>query len=267
MKGVASLFDRVLDLLRGRVLDLSNASVPLVSPPVCIVGDIHGRLDLLELMLHRIAARAAGQDLPPRVVFVGDMIDRGPDSAGVLRRLHGLNTQSPDAVICLMGNHERMMLDFLDDPERCGPRWIAAGGVETLASFDLTPWGRTPMPDLARQLQAALTPAVENWIRCLPLWWQSGQIAAVHAGAAPDRDLAAQSPERMLWGARGRAEGLRKDGLCIVQGHDIVAQAGLQGGRIMVDTGAWRHGVLSGAWLDGAGLSIIQARLPEGAPD
>ena len=159
------------------------------------------------------------------------------------------------------------MLDFLEEPERCGPRWIAAGGAETLASFDLDPWGRTPMQDLARQLQTALTPTVESWIRGLPLWWQTGRIAAVHAGAAPDRDLAAQSPERMLWGARGRAEGPRKDGLCIVQGHDIVAQAGLQGGRIMVDTGAWRHGVLSGAWLDAAGLSIIEVRLSEGTPD
>lgn len=250
---------RIIDLLRRGSQAPEAAPIPPVTPPLCIVGDLHGRLDLLEQMLHQITTKA---DRSLRIVFVGDMIDRGPDSADILRLLYALSTQSPETCICLMGNHERMLLDFLDDPVRHGPRWIAAGGAETLTSFGLSPWGRTTMPLLAEQLRNALTPPIIHWIRTLPLYFQSGHIAATHAGASPDHDLEAQSADRMLWGNRGCAEGPRKDQICIAQGHVIVSQAGLRNGRIMVDTGAWRHGRLSAAWLDTNGLSIIEAALP-----
>lgn len=244
----------------------SPRQIPIPTPAsaICIVGDLHGRRDLLDLMLAQIASRTADQRARPCVVMVGDMIDRGPDSAATLRHLHELNTQDPEAFICLMGNHERMMLDFIDDPLRHGPRWIAAGGAETLSSFGLLSWGRTPMPQLAVQLRAALTPPLENWVRTLPLYWKKDTVAATHAGAAAEYSLEMQPAARLLWGARTRSEGPRTDGICIVQGHDIVAHAGPQDGRIMVDTGAWRSGKLSAAWLDAAGLSILEVALPAG---
>lgn len=242
---------------------LTHAPIPTLTPPVCVVGDLHGRLDLLERLLEKIAALPPEQTSGLRMVFVGDMIDRGPDSAGVLRKLHRLSTQTPQRYVCLMGNHERMMLDFLNDPERHGARWLASGGDATLDSFGISPWARTPMLQLAAELRAALTPPLETWIQTLPLYWQSGTVAATHAGAAPNLMLDAQPAHRLLWGAKGRKEGLRQDGLCIVQGHDIVAQAGLQAGRVMVDTGAWRSGRLSAAFFDATGLSIFEVNTVE----
>jgi serine/threonine protein phosphatase 1 len=162
-----------------------------------------------------------------------------------------------------MGNHERMMLDFLDDPDRHGARWITAGGDATLASFQISPWARAPMPHLAAQLREALTPDLETWIKTLPLYWQSGNVAATHAGASPDQGLEEQPAHRLLWGAKRRSEGPRQDGLYIVQGHTIVAHAGLERGRVMIDTGAWRSGRLSAAWFDVTGLSFIEVNMTD----
>ncbi len=128
-------------LLSGRQPQAGAAPpLPCPSPPVCAVGDLHGRLDLLERMLSAIAARAGA--VAPRIVFAGDMVDRGPDSAGILRRLHAMNRAAPDKVICLMGNHERMMLDFLQAPAANCALWLSNGGEATLGSFGLSPWTR-----------------------------------------------------------------------------------------------------------------------------
>jgi len=235
-----------------------DPAVLCADPAVCIIGDLHGRLDLLEQMLEQISVRAGTQ--PVRRVFVGDMVDRGPDSIGVLRRLHGLSIEAPGTTLCLMGNHERMLLDFLKNPERHGPRWIAAGGTDTLASAGIDPWKRTPMPQLAEQLRTALGPEVLNWLNALPLYWQTGVIGVTHAGASPTQGLPDQSADRLLWGARGVSEPPRNDGMWIAQGHDIVPRVQLAAGRIMVDTGAWRSGILSAVWVDAAAVSVIEVR-------
>jgi serine/threonine protein phosphatase 1 len=235
------------------------APLPAPDPPVCVVGDLHGRLDLLEQMLDAIAARdGAGT---ARLVFVGDMIDRGPDSAGVLRRLHALQLENPARVTCLMGNHERMALDFLAAPARRGPRWIAAGGAETLTSFGLSPYARqgpdNALEALAGAWRAALTPALTDWLTALPLSWQEGTLAVTHAGADPALPLDAQPPERLLWGARRREAALRRDAIWVAHGHTIVDQAHAAGQNIAVDTGAWRSGRLSAVWMDAEGLSFM----------
>ena len=117
------------------------------------------------------------------------------------------------------------------------------------------------MPRLAAQLRTALAPEMLDWITALPLYWQEHQIGITHAGAAPAWDLASQPAERLLWGARGVVEQQHNDGIWIAQGHDIVSHAHLTAGRIMVDTGAWRSGVLSAVWLDTTGPSVIEVRL------
>lgn len=249
------------DAQEGSLPGTWDATALRATPPLCIVGDLHGRLDLLEQMLARIAAEPDAAQA--RCIFVGDMIDRGPDSLGVLRRLHGLNTENPAQAICLMGNHERMMLDFLEDPARHGPRWIAAGGAETLASAGIAAWGRTPVEVLAAQLHSVLGPQMLAWLADLPLWWQAPGIGVTHAGADPALDLAAQPEARLLWGARGTRARARSDGMWIAQGHDIVARARIAEGRIMTDTGAWRSGLLSAAWIDTQGARILEAPAPE----
>lgn len=237
--------------------------MPHPATPICIVGDLHGRMDLLERMLDTIGARAGAG--PYRVIFVGDLIDRGPDSAAILSHLAGLCAATPDQVICLMGNHERMMLDFLGDPVRCGPRWLANGGNETLASFGLSPWVRRDginaderLKNLAAGLVAAMPGEVAHWLANLPLSWCEGTLAVSHAGADPARKIADQTAETLLWGHPAFLRLPRHDGLWVAHGHTIVAKAAARSGRIAVDTGAWRTGRLSAVWLSEDGLDFME---------
>lgn len=230
--------------------------------PIAIIGDIHGRLDLLHALLDLINQQpAAGV---ARLIFVGDLLDRGPDSAGVLDRLYGLCKATPDRAICLCGNHERMFLDFLSDPAGQGRRWLNNGGSETLASLGLGQrvQGETPaarLEALAEAVRAALPAEQLTWLSSLPLYWQEGNLAVVHASADPGRAMADQAEQALLWGHPGFGKTARKDGLWIAHGHVIVPQAGATEGRIAVDTGAWRTGRLSAAWLDGDGLRFLEA--------
>lgn len=240
---------------------------PCPKPPVCVVGDLHGRLDLLERMLDAITARShAGPDSgAPRLVFVGDMIDRGPDSAAVLHRLAGLTRTRPGQVICLQGNHERMLLDFLADPLRHGPRWLAHGGTETLASFGLRPWTRpggaeaeTWLTMQASALAAALPGGSADWLASLPLIWSEDRLSVTHAGADPDRAMAEQSAQSLLWGHPDFLHKPRRDGIWVAHGHNIIERAQVQDGRIAVDTGAWRSNRLSAAWIGTEGIEFVE---------
>ena len=239
------------------------APLPCPTPPICIVGDLHGRLDLLDRMLDAIGARAdAGAH---RTVFAGDMIDRGPQSAAILSRLFKLSIAAPGHVICLMGNHERMMLDFLDDPARFGSLWLGNGGDETLASFGLSPWTRSEDVSAEKRLQslraglaAAIPDEVAQWLTSLPLVWHEGALVVTHAGADPDHEIANQTAQTCLWGHPAFQRQNRRDGLWIAHGHTIVAEANARSGRIAVDTGAWRTNRLSAAWLSEDGLEFIE---------
>ncbi len=235
-------------------------ALPLPHQPLCIIGDLHGMADLLEAMLARIADQPNAATA--RIVLVGDLIDRGPDSAAVLRRVYDLCLQEPDHVTCLMGNHERMMLDFLAKPATHAGRWLNAGGQETLHSFGIK--GRMPGADpasrftaLAGALRAALPPYLVPWMASLPLYWQTQGLAVVHADAHPALDMTAQPATTLLWGTPKPAPARRKDGLWLAHGHVIVPQVHIADGRIAVDTGAWCSGVLSALWLDRDGARVI----------
>ena len=187
-----------------------------------VLGDIHGRDDLL--------ARALARTSLP-VVCVGDYVDRGPRSAGVLRRLFA----RPD-VVCLMGNHEEMLLDFLDDPAGRGRRWLDHGGAQTVESFGLDPRGA---PGATRDaLAAAMGPDLVAWVRGLPSSWISGNVAVVHAAADPARPLDGQDPAVLRWGHRA-FPGWRRDGIWVIRGHVTVGAPTVAQGVVSIDTGAW----------------------------
>lgn len=251
----------LLSFLRRRATPVRDFSaLTRADRPLAIIGDLHGRLDLLTEMQALIAAR----DRRALVVVVGDMTDRGPDSAGVLRALHAQSTATPDDLVCLMGNHERMLLDFLADPARHGPRWLSHGGTETLASFGLSPWTQSSAADpkarLAAQaadLRRAMGPALLTWLETLPLYWHEGALAITHAGADPTRAVDAQDPDALLWGHRAFLRQPRRDGIWVAHGHTIMRSATAEAGRIAVDTGAWRTNRLSAAWIDQNGLSFV----------
>ena len=237
---------------------------PRPASVVYAVGDLHGRSDLLEAMLAEIDRDIGATGVAePMLVFVGDYIDRGHASSEVLTRLQTLNREMPDNVICLMGNHERMMLDFLDNPAGRGARWLRNGGLETLRGFNLHDGGERlsrPLGDLATALRRVLPSGQELWLRDLPTAWTSGNIAVVHAGADPVRPIDAQSDRVLLWGHPAFTSEARRDGVWVVHGHLVTATPGLIGGRIAIDTGACRTGLLTAAKLTPDGdVELLQA--------
>ena len=208
--------------------------------PLFIIGDIHGRIDLLDRLLS-----SAPEEV--QFVFVGDLIDRGEDSAQVLARVRELCTQG---AICLMGNHEKMLLDFLERPTECGTRWLRNGGLQTLQSYSVRGVSeRASEADLlaARdKLEVAFPDGMARWLRGLPLHYSSGNIHVVHAGADPALDMAGQTPHVLLWGTPTFRAQPRSDGQWVVHGHTIVDQGMIDSGRISIDTGAYATGVLTG---------------------
>ena len=107
-------------------------------------------------------------------------------------------------MICLRGNHDQMLLDFLDDPKAAGPRWFRHGGLQTLGSYGL-PGVAVTAPDqlwldLRDRLREAMGQETETWLRGLPLSWQSGNVFVCHAGADPGCPVANQTAHTLLWG-------------------------------------------------------------------
>ena len=239
-----------------RRLRAHRPPLPRPDPPICLVGDIHGRHDLFRSLLSQITAEPGAARV--RLVTLGDMIDRGPASAAVLRDLHAFQTGDPARVICLMGNHERMLLDFLNAPE-VNAAWLRHGGLETLDSYGIPRDIDDPVR-IADALRRVLPPGLHPWLSRLPKFWTQDGIAAVHAAADPRLPLSSQSDEALLWGHRDFGRRRRRDGLWVVHGHVVTDAPQVARGRIAVDTGAWESGTLSAAWFDADGLKFLQAR-------
>jgi serine/threonine protein phosphatase 1 len=225
---------------------------PLPETAAYLVGDIHGRADLLELLLGLIDAHIGGTaTTQPHLVFVGDYIDHGPESAETLARLRELTRDFPASVTCLMGNHERMLLDFLADPVTRGPRWLREGGAATLLSFRVDPddvlstGAADDFREAARRLDHAMPQGLRDWISALPLSWRSGNLWAVHAGADPAHAMDAQSARVLLWGHPEFEAVPRADGSWVAHGHTEMERPVYEDGRIALDTGAWRTGRLT----------------------
>lgn len=141
------------------------------------IGDVHGRLDLLDGLIGRMTDdyRALGREDPPVLIMLGDYVDRGAHSSGVIDRLIALSQQAAEGRFefrALMGNHEETLLHFLDDPQ-AGPSWVEYGGGETMASYgvqrpvgraDLEVWEQTRVA-----FRAAFPPHHEQFLRRLEL--------------------------------------------------------------------------------------------------
>jgi serine/threonine protein phosphatase 1 len=162
-----------------------------------------------------------------------------------------------------MGNHEEMMLNFLDDPQRHGPRWLRYGGLQTLASFGVAGLSDTsigPTLDTAcATLKAAMGPDLIRWMRHLPTSWQSGNIAVVHAGADPVVPIDDQTQKTLLWGHPDFGKTARTDETWVLHGHTIVDAPEAANGLISIDTGAFATGRLTIASVSAEGVSFAMA--------
>ncbi len=222
------------------------------------IGDIHGRDDLLGRLIPMMQERAPG--LP--MIFVGDYIDRGEDSAAVLTRLMEMQKADPEGVVCLRGNHEDMLLSVLRDPHRSGPRWLRYGGLQTMASFRVSPASETApaeqWEEVGEKLRAAIGPELEAWLHALPTSWQSGNVTVLHAGADPQLPLEEQDEATLVWGHPDFMTTPRQDGAWVVHGHTVLEKARPQDGRIGIDTGAYATGQLTAALVAEGSVEFVQ---------
>lgn len=230
------------------------AGLPAPKQPIFVIGDIHGRIDLFEALLEKVDHEIGRNRLTaPRLVFVGNIIDRGPGSAGMVKRLSDLTREFPDNVECLLGNHEQMCLDFLDAPVARFARWMKEGAAATFESYEI------PLPvggltaDTAQGAADMLRDAMGGdniaWMRNRPLIMSSGSLHVVHAAADPRRAMNDQSPRVLTWGHPEFLSVARSDGQWVAHGHTPSERPSLTDSRVSVDTDAWQSGVLSSAMI------------------
>ena len=219
--------------------------------PFWAIGDVHGCAALLEKLLTKTLASG------DPVVLVGDYINKGPHTADVLKMLH--TASQTDDVTALRGNHEDLLLRFLDRPRVYARQFILYGGNATLESFGAAALTEDSNPKAAVQSRDTLAAALGElrpWLSSLPFHYQSGNVAVIHAGAAPDQPVASQKPKSLLWGHPQFDKVARQDGLWVVHGHRQTAAVAIKDRRIAIDTGAYHSGTLTAVHIAPNNLTV-----------
>ncbi len=250
------------DSAAGRPVGCGGAQVPAGSR-IYAIGDIHGRRDLLDEILRLIGRDAgeprwAGETVPQRwvVVFLGDYVDRGPDSRGVVERiLAGPPGRGPLAAadwVALRGNHEDYMLRFLSDVS-VGAAWCYNGGLDTVRSYAgaLPDGAEGDMAALQLRLARAVPPAHLRFLARLPLWHAEGDYLFVHAGLRPGIAISLQDPLDLLWIRDEFLHSGASFGKVVVHGHSVTSVPEIRANRIGIDTGAYHSGLLTALVLEG----------------
>jgi serine/threonine protein phosphatase 1 len=226
---------------------------------------VHGRLDLLDALLGMIANDL--NDNPPSsrpaLIFLGDYIDRGPDSRGVVDRLLELSRGNQANVHCLKGNHEQVLLNFLED-RNIGPAWTFHGGSATLKSYGIQPPPLdAPLEDYAAiqtALREALDPSHLAFYKSLKLYFVQDDYAFMHAGFRWGTPLEKQTENDLLWIRADFLNAEERASHVIVHGHTPSDAIYLGFGRIGLDTGAYATGRLSAICLDGHSQRVLGTR-------
>jgi serine/threonine protein phosphatase 1 len=218
------------------------------------VGDIHGcarQLDALHALIRDdLARRPIGCAL---LLHIGDFVDRGPDTAGVIDRLIGGSPVAGTEMINILGNHESTMLDALAGERAAATDWLFAGGRAALESYGIDP--ESPREQWAERIPLSH----RGFLRGLLLIYREGGYAFVHAGVRPGIPLAEQACEDLL---RSRQQFLYSEadfGAVIVHGHTPVKAPVIRNNRIAIDTGAVFGGKLTCLVLEADRLGFLQA--------
>jgi serine/threonine protein phosphatase 1 len=250
----------MLNLFRKR----REAPAPAISEETLVyaIGDVHGCSDLLDRLIQAIdhdATNEGGAD--PMLVFMGDVIDRGPNSAQVLDKMILLRASRPNTRF-LMGNHEQVFLSALDGDDDAFRAFCRIGGRETILSYGLDPSDYTRMGyDELRYAMLAIVPdRHRSFIATFEDLIVVGDYAFVHAGIHPDRSIEQQRIRDLRWirspflNYRGELEKV------VVHGHTITDEVDWRSHRIGIDTGAYRSGRLTALALRGKRRWTIEAR-------
>lgn len=210
------------------------------------IGDVHGRVDLLNAVFERIDATLKDHPIGQSVqILLGDYIDRGPNSREVIDAL--VARKKEHAMVCLKGNHESYVVQFLSDPSAL-EEWTQFGGIQTLLSYGVKPSTRSdPLSpeDVAKAFREALPASHRRFLEGLGLSFTCGDFFFTHAGVRPGIPLGQQREHDLLW--------IREDFLLheedfekiIVHGHTPAKEPDVRSNRINIDTGAYATGRLT----------------------
>lgn len=233
------------------------------------IGDIHGRLDLLNDALARIEAdidaRAPAQNI---LVFLGDLIDRGPSSAQVIERVRNYRKDAVRTVF-LAGNHEEVLLRLLRGEGRLLRDWLNFGGAECARSYGIstTALQRMETSQAVDVLRHKIPRHDQSFLQSFVDTFRIGSYLFVHAGLRPGVPLSEQSQADLRWIRGPFLENEDDHGFIVVHGHTISDQIDVRGNRIGLDTGAYRSGVLTAMGLEDRQRWFLQTKPGEAASD
>ncbi|MGV3511286.1 MAG: metallophosphoesterase family protein [Novosphingobium sp.] len=229
---------------------LPQARVP-AGRRVYAIGDIHGRIDLFEQLLERIeeddAARGPAET---QLILLGDLVDRGPDSRGVVER--AMQLMASGRVRVLAGNHEEMLLGSLEDTETLR-HFLRHGGRETLFSYGLTgpEYSRGKLEEIQERALALIPHDHVAFMQSMENQIIVGDYLFVHAGIRPGVPLDQQTIADLRWIRREFLDHAEPHGHLVVHGHTITDEPVLRPNRIGIDTGAFASGKLTALGLEG----------------
>lgn len=245
-------------LFQSEVASASSPSVP-AGERYYVLGDIHGRLDLYDSLIEGIEADiSSAPSAVARIVLLGDLIDRGPESMGVIERTREWRRKRE--VRILAGNHEEMFLESFNDQEVLR-HFLKHGGRETILSYGLPKkeYRALSLDELSERLVELVPQADRDFLASFEEMILAGDYVFVHAGIDPAVPLEEQRRSDLLW---IRERFLRYKGplpKVVVHGHTIFDEVQAKRQRIGIDTGAFRSGVLTALVLEGTERRIIQA--------
>ncbi len=249
--------DRSEDAEDARIFSLQQMPAALYA-----VGDIHGCYDLYRQLENQIIADGQHYEGQKLIVILGDMVDRGPQSASLIDHLIAPAPAGFQRLV-LRGNHEQLFLDFVKDPRK-HRKWLDFGGTDTLLSYNIRPDEKLsfdlPPAQLSKKLHSSIPQTHLDFLAKSPFGLRVGEYFLCHAGIDPQRGLTAQFPEDLLWGDPSRVDGYA-DLPTIVHGHVALDAPLITKPRINLDTGAYATGCLTAVRLQHAQQpSILQCR-------
>lgn len=246
-----------------RIRSLFRTELPQFSLPeglrLYAVGDVHGCLDLLKRLEDRIAGSARECSGEAAVIFLGDYIDRGPDSRGVIEHLSAGQFAGLPAAH-LLGNHEDILLEALSEPPLVR-EWLRWGGMATLASYGVALPANVDPAERDHAIAGAMREALPehhlDFLKGLQLSYQTGDYLFVHAGIRPGRSLDKQSRHDMLTIREPFLSSTKALPARVIHGHSVAFEAQVSPCRIGIDTGAYATGRLSAVLLEGGRHEIL----------
>lgn len=235
---------------------------------VFAIGDIHGRLDLFEALMAEIEAEDEKRGpADTTVILLGDLIDRGPASLGVLALARQWQTErraAGKAMHILMGNHEEMLLDSLERMEVLR-HFVQHGGRETILSFgvDSKTYGEASWEELHALVNQVVTNEWADFVRSFEKSVRIGDYAFVHAGIRPGIPLEDQKEADLRWIREPFLSSDQAHGCTVVHGHTITQDAEFRRNRIGIDTGAYQSGRLTAIVLEGSERTLISTAMAD----